>query len=116
MKKAPKDVWTFLGLVGVLYLLLVFLSFGVLFLWANEAEVARLKNEASLKARLIDKRWKRIAWVISSFLFIPTAIMLLEMVIKAPFGAISGLRGFISGRKDIGENRQDTNRDKEGEQ
>ena len=67
-------------------------------LWENDAQLARLKNDYSIKTRLIDKRWKRIAWVVSSFLLIPTTIMILDLAIKAPFEVISGLKRFITGR------------------
>ncbi|MDA8090112.1 MAG: hypothetical protein M0Z61_07810 [Nitrospiraceae bacterium] len=100
MKIAPKDMGTFMDLVGILYLVLLFLSFGALSLWSLEAKVARMNNKDSLKARLIDRRWKRIAWVTSSFLLIPMVITVLELVIKAPFEAISGLRRFIAGKED----------------
>ncbi|MDA8170665.1 MAG: hypothetical protein M0Z48_02405 [Nitrospiraceae bacterium] len=99
MRIAPKDVKTAIGLAALLYVCLLFLSFGILNLWAIEAEVDRMKNRTSFKSRLIDKRWKRIAWVISSFLLIPGAMFILKSIIAAPFEMVSAMKKFITGEK-----------------
>ncbi len=100
MRIAPKDVKTAIGLAALLYVCLLFLSFGILNLWAIEAEVDSRENRTSFKSRLIDRRWKRIAWVISSFLLMPGTSFVLGMIIRAPFEMVSSIKKFITGEKD----------------
>ncbi|MEW6481578.1 MAG: hypothetical protein AB1397_00985 [bacterium] len=50
----------------------------------------RMADEIRLKApSLIDKRWKRILWVLSCFLFVP-------IVVGIPYFAIDAVKEFIS--------------------
>ena len=100
MKIAPKDVNTAITLAVLIYVCFLFLSFGILNLWAIGAEIDRRENRTSFKSRLIDKRWKRIAWVISSFLLIPGTIFFLKMIIEAPFVMVASMKKFITGEKD----------------
>lgn len=58
---------------------------------------------------LIDKRWKRIRWLLSCLLFIPYLITMAGF----PRFVIGEVRKFLSGGKNvIEENRQDINRDR----
>ncbi len=100
MRIDPKDIKFALGLAAIGYVFLFFLSFGVLNLWAVQARSERMKNKNTMKSRLIDKRWKRVCWVMSSFLLIPATIAVLVSVIKAPFEVALSMRRFTSGQKD----------------
>lgn len=62
---------------------------------------------------LIDRRWKRILWLLSCLLFIPYLVTMAGF----PRFVIEEVRKFLSGGKDLTEkNRQGINRDKKGEQ
>lgn len=46
---------------------------------------------------LIDKRWKRVLWILSSFLLIPHLILM-----EPPAFILEEIRWFLNGRKDRG--------------
>jgi hypothetical protein len=76
-------------------------SFYPLFLIASFFALTVLPKEFARNPWLIDRKWKRVLWVVSCLFFVPFMVIFFTI----PRFIFSEIRGFITGAEDTGNKK-----------